>query len=67
MGVAGMTFLQGPESPRKTITYTGANLREKVRVNDLERAVAFYTGTLGLEPHRLEGFRGVRFQSPTRG
>ena len=28
-----------------------------LRVKDVERAVAFYTGVLGLEPYRLEEFR----------
>lgn len=35
-----------------------------LRVKDVERAVAFYTGTLGLEPHRVEEFRAGEVPFP---
>ncbi len=35
-----------------------------LRVNDVERALAFYTGTLGLEPHRVEEFRAGEVPFP---
>jgi catechol 2,3-dioxygenase-like lactoylglutathione lyase family enzyme len=35
-----------------------------LRVKDVERAVAFYTGTLALEPHRLEEFRAGKVPFP---
>ena len=35
-----------------------------LRVKDVERAIEFYTGTLGLAPHRLEEFRAGEVPFP---
>ena len=35
-----------------------------LRVKDVERAIEFYTGTLGLEPHRVEEFRAGEVPFP---
>ena len=35
-----------------------------LRVKDVERAIKFYTGTLGLAPHRLEEFRAGEVPFP---
>ena len=35
-----------------------------LRVKDVERAIAFYTGTLGLEPHRVDEFRAGEVPFP---
>ena len=35
-----------------------------LRVKDVERALAFYTGTLGLAPHRVDEFRAEEVPFP---